>query len=342
MLAQMKEGLARILSTDASSPLDRLPADARSVLRHLMERQSDLTAATLALTERHEETRVAAQRLRQQIEVMAHPVRAREHGRHPLASDDPRLQVERGRLQALQSELAEMQASLSARSEKLARLSQFINRLTRYVESLQGHKVVPASSPTPRMSRSDPRQAVEQARREIARLRADLREIEAAPHPSDVVKMRARQAIEALAARGRPDVDVMVAHGETAPAWPTLSLRVNLSASVANPEAAHPIIGLGHAQHADTLALMAWLHQDAFIAKLEAEIEEQSDDARALTDEARASRVAEIKSAILAAEREEEAVIRLTERDGSELERRVDADPRAVLSISSEAPAPTE
>ena len=343
MLAQVKASFARIVSSGGSSPLDRLPAEGRAALRQLMDRRADLEAAALSLSERHEETCVAVQRLKRQIEIMADPARAREHGWQPLHPDDPRLRAEHNRLQALEAERKDMQASLTARSEKLVHLGRLIDRLTRYAESLQGHKVVPASATTPRLSKTaDPRQAVEQARREIARLRADLREVQAAPHPSAIVKARARQAIETLSERGRPDVSGMVQHGETAPAWPTHSLRVNLSASVVNPGAAHPVVGLGHAEHADVLALTAWLFPDDLMARLETEIAEASDDGKALTDEARASRVTEITSAILAAEREEEAVIRLIERAGGEFERRVDADPRAVLSVGSEAPAPED
>jgi hypothetical protein len=274
---------------------------------------------------------------------MADPVRAREHGLQPLHVNDPRLQTERNRLEAIQADMGEMQASLVARSERLASLGRLIERLTRYAESLSGHRIVAAPTVNPRLPKNgDLRAEVERVRREIAKFNADLREVEAAPHPSALAKSRARQTVEALAERGRPDVSGMIQHGETNPEWPSLSLRVGLSASVAMAQATHPVVGLGHADHADALALVAWLHRDALIARIETEIDDYADDAKALTDEERAAKVAKIKSTILAAEREEEAIIRLIERDGAEFERRVDADPRAVLSIGSEAPAPRD
>jgi hypothetical protein len=341
MLAEMKEGFTRIFSTGASSPLDRLP-EGRAVLRRLVDRKADNYAAQIAQSERYEEARQKAHRLKRQIEVMADPVRAREHGLQPLHVNDPRLQTERNRLEAIQADMREMQASLAARSEKLANLGRLIERLTKYAESLQGHQCAAAPAVNPRLPKNaDPRQAVEQVRLEIARLQADLREIQAAPHPAALAKSRAREAVEALAERGRPDISGMIQHGEITPAWPSLSLRVGLSASVATAQASHPVVGLGHAEHVDALALVAWLHRDALIAKLQDEIATHADDAKALSDEERAAKVAEIRSAILIAEREEEAIIRLIERDGAEFERRVDADPRAILSIGSDAPAPT-
>jgi hypothetical protein len=134
----------------------------------------------------------------------------------------------------------------------------------------------------------------------------------------------------------------MIAHGEVEPSWPSRSLRVSLSASVATAQAAHPVIGIGSAEHVDALALVAWLHRDALIARLEEEIDAQADDAKALSDEARSTKTAEIRSAILTAEREEEAIIRLIEQEGAEFERRADADPRAILSVGGEAPLPKD
>jgi hypothetical protein len=56
---------------------------------------------------------------------------------------------------------------------------------------------------------------------------------------------------------------------------------------------------------ADTLARFAWLHRDALIAKLAAEIDAEADDAAALTHEARQQREAEVMGDLLSVERDE-------------------------------------
>src|SRR5258708_8415212 len=90
----------------------------------------------------------------------------------------------------------------------------------------------------------------------------------------------------------------------------------------------------------DTLAVLAWLHRDALIARLEGEIDRCSQDDKALSAEQRAKKSAEILSDILAAEREEETLIERMEAGGALFLRRTDADPRAVLGLSSDMPAP--
>ena len=92
----------------------------------------------------------------------------------------------------------------------------------------------------------------------------------------------------------------------------------------------------------DLLATFAWLDPTKLLKRLNAEVDELSDDEHALTDAQRAEQLAEIESDRLATEREEEHLIELAEGQGLNIARRTEADPRAVLGLSSELPSPRE
>jgi hypothetical protein len=87
----------------------------------------------------------------------------------------------------------------------------------------------------------------------------------------------------------------------------------------------------------DVLAILAWLRRDELIAGLEKEIDAAADDPQALTDVQRAERFKTCLGNLLEAEREEEAAVLAA---SFHVIRRADADPRAVLGLSSALPGP--
>jgi len=82
----------------------------------------------------------------------------------------------------------------------------------------------------------------------------------------------------------------------------------------------------------DPPSVTVWAHRDAIIAQLEAEIERIGDDATALSVEAQAARIAELRAAILQAQRHEEAIIERLEAEGVQV-RRTCSDPVILLGI---------
>jgi hypothetical protein len=80
--------------------------------------------------------------------------------------------------------------------------------------------------------------------------------------------------------------------------------------------------------------MVAWLAPDLLTKALFAEIDAVADDNRAMTAVARAERLAELDAQLLAAEQEEEALVRLALDEGMQADRRAKADPRAVLQIA--------
>jgi hypothetical protein len=84
----------------------------------------------------------------------------------------------------------------------------------------------------------------------------------------------------------------------------------------------------------DALAVLCWLHHDSLIERLEAEIDDLADDSQALDDAERGYREADLTVRILQTERVEEAFIEQAEAAGQMIQRRADADPRAVLGLA--------
>ena len=83
----------------------------------------------------------------------------------------------------------------------------------------------------------------------------------------------------------------------------------------------------------DAVALAAWLHKDALIKRLDAEIDTEADDAAALSHEARQKAEAEVQSDLLAVERDESALVFKAWADGLPCEHRSDCSPLALLGL---------
>lgn len=123
---------------------------------------------------------------------------------------------------------------------------------------------------------------------------------------------------EQLAQRGAPDVTNLIEHdGEII--WPTR--RVQVDVFNAQPGA------IAFVEVPDTVALDAWLRRDALIAALDAFVDEASDDAAALTHEARELRTDEVLRDLLAVERDESALVWLTQSQNLPVEHRADINP---------------
>ena len=95
-----------------------------------------------------------------------------------------------------------------------------------------------------------------------------------------------------------------------------------------------------HIDVVDVEALLCWTFKDQMIAAVDKEIELRGDDANALSDAQRAERTATILGDLLMSEREEELLIEHGEAKGIVLARRTNADPRALLGLSSDLAGP--
>ena len=308
-------------------PAGVLPAAAAARLMRLRVEQEDGATVASGLNERHRLTG--------------------DHRRALIARRDAAMRAARGRpspaTTLLDQEIATATSEIEALAGRIARAhaarSDLPRRLTEYVRSLpsgipiEEHRGDPAPPKTAKGQSLA--EAVQVARERLAELAADAHQVASAPLPSAAVKASIRNQVAALAAAGAPDVGNAIEIGAPI-AWP----RETVQLQVGGVSGGHPVSGFASGQVPDAFALMVWLHRDALVARLEAEVDELADDAAALTDVQRATKERQIAAAALEVERRIEGLIELSEREGAPISRDDSADPRAVLGLASTLPAP--
>jgi hypothetical protein len=172
---------------------------------------------------------------------------------------------------------------------------------------------------------------IERYRRRCRELRADLHRIRSAPYPSSHAKAQMRAQIEQLAERGTPSVSRLI----------ELDGPVDFQTQSLTSEVHTAQRSLAFTETADALALVAWLHRDALVAALDAEINTEADDAHALSHEARQQREAETMSDLLEIERQEAELCWRAQRENLPIEHRGDCAPLALLGLKLITPAHT-
>jgi len=235
-------------------------------------------------------------------------------------------------------------ATLDARTKALnTRRPRILRRLEDYVRAISSRAVIePHPAIEPKLAKGTlPLAAVEAIRDELKRLDDALDGVRSAPVHSEAMKAAIRAEIGELAERGCPDVLRSIELGASL-RWPqTPSPMHKIMGHAVGPGGALPIAAFVESTPTEDLkAVLAWALSEVLIAKLEAEVDELSEDANALTNEERAEQVADILATMLETERTEEALIELAESQGTTIPRRAEADPRAVLGLSSDLPAP--
>ena len=185
-------------------------------------------------------------------------------------------------------------------------------------------EAVEVEPPKPAKGESGLLDQIEKRRRMVREARADLHRIASAPYPSSYAKAKMRSQVEALAARGAPDLSRLI----------ELDGPVEFQTQRVQSEVIAEQRGLAFAQVPDTLALVAWLHRDALIKKLDEEIASEADDKAALTHQARQERSAEVMSDLLAVERDESALVWTAQAQGALIEHRPDISPLALLGVA--------
>ena len=236
--------------------------------------------------------------------------------RRPVEGDG-QVTAERAELLRLQTDLDRL---LERSREKWAREEPEVALLARARDYVLDHRsAILAHETGAETLAPNATQALDAARGEILSIAERLREIEFKPYPARWIKDGARRMVEALAEKGRPDV------------FPAINSGLDIALpKLAVPELAKKI--------PDAIALLAWLHKDAFIAAVAREIDANASDENALDPQERKALRVKLSDELLEAERREEAAIVALEADGREIIRRADMDVRAFLEISGPAP----
>jgi hypothetical protein len=178
----------------------------------------------------------------------------------------------------------------------------------------------------PKLAKNEPGllDAIENRRRRVRELRADLHRIASAPFPSSYAKQRMREQIDALAMNGAPSVSALV----------ELDGRIEFQTQRVTSEVHAAQRALAFTEIEAAIPTLAWLFSKELISKLDAEISAESDDGAALSHEARQQREAEVMGDMLAVERDECALVWQAQAQNLLCEHRADVSVAALLSIT--------
>lgn len=300
-----------------------LPPNAAAQLRDMEATAQDLNAAANGTFDRLQGEREDRALLQSSVAQMerAHP---------DLVEGDKEYERAKKAIAAQAERIAETTARYERQSAAWNAAARLVRTVKEWLDQHADSPVAPWSQSPPRTGKGETAVgAVDRCRTRLAELRAEAARIEAAPLPSSDAKAAVRAYVEALAARGRPDVRGMLSaasgkpHFANLPGVPVPSLEFGTLAPVA----------LGGIVN-DGLALLAWTQPDLLIASLDDEIDKVADDARAMTAADQAAARADVARQMLAVERDEEAFLRMAVATGFPLDRRADVDPRAVLMVT--------
>jgi hypothetical protein len=294
------------------SLIDRLPASALAKLDALEQIRGDLFATSLSHSQRV-------------IDISSRVARAEEDLAN-LTKDrkenDPDLVAARSAAVRLRAEFDRLKPKSDESSQRAQQSGRLLARIKEWFDILPVGCLINEDSGAAALKAPAGRvDQVDRCRTEVLQIRADLRRVVTAPIPIAEAKRLAREHVAGLVERGAPDVFGLIESADviTYPRDPQAPLLV------------HGLI--------DVVGLMAWLHPEQLIGRLEEEIARRADDSAALSSQERADQRGALMISLLKAERAEEAAIEAAERGGVIVFRRDDADPRAVLGLSGTLPA---
>ncbi len=254
-----------------------------------------------------------------------------------VTPDESRLDAQRAKIAAAEAERNQREAALQHLSEKRNALGRLVQNIEDYLVRLDADVSLEMHVGAAPARGTNPLAATGEARARLAALRAERQQIETAPRTADEVKKILHRQINALASTGEPNIARLI-DGDT-PGFSEMVGRASF------PVLGHDLRGneiRGTGTLPDAVALVAWLAHDELLARLDGLVMAQAQDDVAIDAEGKIKRLAANRAAMLAAEREEERFLELTEAEGIEVLRREDADPRAVLGLADSAPPPVE
>jgi hypothetical protein len=293
-------------------------------LRQLRQRFHDLNVIIPKFEQIHElsTTRILAeQRLTRLLDHQS-------AGGFHLKPDDPRITEQRRLVDKLNDDLRRLNELAEVRSAAWQSASLVMSACESWLRDgrppgtmLEDHEV-----DVPKLAKGENGllEQIENRRRRGRELRADLHRIRSAPFPSSYCKQRMREQVRELAMQGEPVVSDLIENDRKI-VWPTQRVQ----STVYNTEV--PSIAFAALEAATPLLI--WLHAEAVIKRLDAEIDAEADDKAALSHEARQQQEAEVMGDLLACERSEAALVWLGMEQKLPVEHRADCAPQAILQV---------
>ncbi len=301
--------------------IELLPADAAARLRAFRRDADDAAAVVRNIVTRTLEVRERRQSAEARLRYVTRPPSGRAAGEGHPGYEQAKADVDRTAAEL--AELANRETAASAIWNLRAGIVRDIERELRDKASRRlAFQMAPAIEPH-LLKGEDVIAGIERCRREVRRLQADLHEVRSAPLLASEARAIMVAQVNALAEAGKPYVGATVETGAPVE-FATEGMR-----TVARGEA---IAYVGWEQ-SNALATLAWLHRDALVKKLTAEIDGESDDAAALSAADRRKRESELLADLAATKRQIGALIALADSQGLTVEHEAGVEAEVALGI---------
>ncbi|MGY4433699.1 prefoldin subunit 5 [Bradyrhizobium sp. F1.13.1] len=217
-------------------------------------------------------------------------------------------------IRSIEGEIARLQGRLAELQERHRHLANLTANVRYWMSGAAGdYEMAKIPKPT--------RQKGETLGQAVARVRAQIRELTAervrimqCGQPIDELKEQASAFVRAQQERGKPSLSF----GHDRAFAATFNAMTNEAWT---------------AQH-NVAAYLAWIDGPALERRLHEMLDKAPKPALTMSSAERASKLAAIEAELLASERDEESLIEASEEEGPVIQRRLDADPRAVLGIA--------
>jgi hypothetical protein len=301
------------VAMDKKAILAKLPPEARKKLAALT-RKADAAYAEL---------RGLGDLRREAIEGLSNFRRDRSHRK---SEEDKIIAAHHDAREAeLDANAAHFQSVIDEASEKSAPVRMLVQRCLDWSEAVfrAESKIVAVEVAQLKVSAADIPMAVAACRKKLGEIEKNIDVVERAPVPAGELKRRARAALKVVAERGRPHLSGIEREADPF----GVSDMLGLTSMVAAPSG----VGMGTLTQGSA-EFLAWVLQDLLAEKLSKIIDEVPQEG-ALDDAARDKKMMKLVEQKLEIEREEEALISLAEKTGTPIQRRPDADIRAVLCV---------
>jgi hypothetical protein len=219
--------------------------------------------------------------------------------------------------------VARLAAVVEVQDHRRHELHSLVGACVRWVKALSPDTpldVVPAPAPPPLGDEVlSAEEAVMKVRSKIGALTIERTEVQRLPEPKAVIKAAFRAEVARLASNARP--------------------MLKLDRGAAKPMFADPQADFGLSP-GYAAGLLAWLFPDEVIARLDAMVEAEIDDAAALATSDQQAELGELSAGIEQLGRQEEALIEAAFAQGVDVLRRARADPACVLGVRERVAVP--
>lgn len=216
----------------------------------------------------------------------------------------------------IEAEIARLEPILAQQQARYMRDAQLVARLGDWLHASSRTELVDARQSKPSRKKGETAaQSVARIRQEIADHQAEIVKVNSALPPVAELRKQARDFVRGLAIRGKPSIVT---------GYDKFKVTFATGADT-------PMMNVAY--------MLAWFDEAALVKRFEAEIDQMPKPALALTATERSERWAQLKDELAALERSEEKMIAAAAEEGTEILRRIDADPQAVLGVAQKAKA---